>query len=715
MQPPANAYQPGTKLTVGSHKVSIIKYFSAGGFAHVYTCNIEPAFHNNTTACLKRVVVPNKTQLTLLRQEVDAMKRLRGNKHIVSYIDSHASRLNVPGPDSTQQYEVLLLMEYCLGKGLIDFMNTRLTHRLTEPEILLIMGQITTGVAMCHHLRPPLIHRDIKIENVLIDDNGTYKLCDFGSAVEYSPVPKNSREFQALSLDIMQHTTPQYRAPEMIELTRGFPIDDKLDIWALGVFLYKMCYYTTPFELPNQRTLQDLEQLILQSAATLRFPLHPQFTPRLQNIIRCCLREDPRRRPNALQLLQEVCVMQGIKQIPEVVPYSVRLQKQQALANVVSNGNSTSLQTAHETQKVTLSLRASKSPPDAFASIDKSKALTLGQKSKARPKLTVYQSSDPTSNGSTTSLHNLIKQHVSESKNEISNIRKSEDLDRGTLDFLRSKDENVKNQNTGGSIKDSIKNGLRRISTGGSIGQQRSGSFNYKRSSIASAKQLFSNSKNNSEENLRIPSGENPKRKSSIQRRMAALLQSDKKVPKSASGYGKYTDADDITAINRTDLSRNASSESISSADVLPPTHYEFEEKSHSVLEKVKAPVIVVQKDSSKVSAPKPSKYGHLNHKYDAPPPCPPSLSHSPMKGQSKSLVDAKISASLQNSVGSSKSPVGKSTLTVNKKPPPKPRKPLHLQTHEGDQRRLSVSSDVSLPDVDDLEKQFARRFPSYV
>lgn len=719
MQPPANAYLPGTKLTVGSHHVSIIKYISAGGFAHVYTCTIEPAFHNNTVACLKRVVVPNKTQLTLLRQEVDAMKRLRGNTHIVSYIDSHASRLNVPTPDSAQQYEVLLLMEYCLGKGLIDFMNTRLTHRLTEPEILSIMGQITTGVAMCHHLRPPLIHRDIKIENVLIDDNGTYKLCDFGSAVEYSPVPKNSQELHLLHLDIMQHTTPQYRAPEMIDLSRGFPIDDKLDIWALGVFLYKMCYYTTPFELPQQRTLQDLEQLILQSLTTLRFPSSPHFTPRLQNIIRCCLREDPRRRPNALQLLREVCLMQGIKQLPEVVPYSVRLQKTHAHTNVVSNGHTTGHQTAQETaQKVNPALRTSKSPPDAFASIDKSKVLSMGSKAKPRPKSAIYLSSGDLNNSdSSASLHNLIKQHVNESNNGISNIRKSEDLDRGTLDFLRSKDETVKNQNTGSSIKDSIKNGIRRISTGGSIGSQRSGSFNYKRSSMVSNKQLFTGSKNNSEENLRIPSGELPKRKSSIQRRMAALLKtSDKKPPKSASGYGKYTDTDDIVAINRTDLSRNASSESVSSADTQPPSLYEFDEKGASTTQEKTSksqppPVIVVQKDKAKVSAPKPFKYGHLTSKYDAPPPCPPSLSHSPnLKSRNGVTYTGKSPAGKELSVDPKVAP------HFGKKPPPKPKKPQHLKTTEdGDQRRLSVSSDVSLPDVDDLEKQFARRFPSYV
>ncbi|SGZ52042.1 CIC11C00000005385 [Sungouiella intermedia] len=716
--PPPNAFNPGTLLTVGSHQVSIIKYISSGGFAHVYTCTIDPPFHNNTTACLKRVVVPNKTQLTLLRQEVDAMKRLRGNTHVVSYIDSHASRLNVPAPEQPQQYEVLLLMEYCLRNGLIDFMNARLTHRLTEPEILSIMSQITTGVAMCHHLHPPLIHRDIKIENVLIDAKGTYKLCDFGSAVEYSGVPKTSQELQLLHQDIMQHTTPQYRAPEMIDLSRGFPIDDKLDIWALGVFLYKLCYYTTPFELPQQRTLQDLEQLILHSSTTLRFPHSPPFSPRLQNIIKCCLREDPRRRPNALQLLQEVCLMQGIKQVPEVIPYSVRLQKSQADMNVLNNGNSSGTQITQETQKVTLSLKATKSPPDAFASIDKSKVLSMGSTKstlKSRPKSAIYASEGVMKNSdSTTSLQDLIKQHVSESSNEISNIRKSEELDRGTLDFLRSKhDAHISSsQNTGGSIKSAIKNGLRRISTGGSIGPQRSGSFGQKRSNTHPVKQSYTGSRNVSDENLRVPSGEQPMRKQSIQRRMAALLKnSEKKPAKTASGYGKYTDTDDLLAINHTNLSANASAESLSSLDTQTPTYYEFGEKLTAVSSKgsvkklVSPPSIVIEKQVPSF-APKAAKYGKLSHKRDSPPLCPPSLSHTPGSKGLNSHTSRNLNKETKQ---------GNKEKTTSKKPPPKPKKPLHLQVHDSTDRRLSTSSDVSLPDLDDLEKQFSRRFPSYV
>lgn len=681
-QPPPNAFQPGKRLTVGSHRISILKYISEGGFAHVYTCKIDPPFHNNTTACLKRVVVPNKEQLTLLRQEVDAMKRLRGNGRIVSYIDSHALRL--PGNIEPQQYEVLLLMEYCSGNGLIDFMNTRLTNRLTEPEILQIVSDVTIGVGMCHHLSPPLLHRDIKIENVLIDHKGTYKLCDFGSAVGYSKVPKTALELHTLHVDIMHHTTPQYRAPEMLDLSRGFPIDDKLDVWALGCFLYKLCYYTTPFELPTQKTLQDLEQLILKCLATLRFPGSPQYSPRLQNVIRCCLREDPRRRPNAVQLLQEISLMQGKTEIPDVIPYSVKLVKPVLAEVPVSN----------------VPLKTSMSQ-DAFSTIDKSKALSMG-----RPKSTHVSELKRTSDSSA-SLHDLIKQHVSETNSELTQFRKSEDLDRGTLDFLRSKGDGVgSRQNTGGSLKASLKNGLRKISTGGSISAQRSGSLQVNKRST-SVKQLFTGGRKPSDsaepEYLRVPPTE-PK-KTSIQKRMSLLLSNkNKKAPKSALGYGKYTDQDDISAINFTDLSSSSSADSFVKGPS-PVETFEFSEdkltkrfeKPRTDALKIKAMSVppesnIVKPASNVVKAtvktavqpakPPLAKYGAKH--FDTPPPCPPSLS-------------------------------GASPLTSRKKaPPPKPKKPLHLKKHD-DQRRLSASSEVSVPDLDDLEKQFAKRFPSYV
>lgn len=116
-QPPGT-FLPNTKIRVGDHKVYIEKYLSEGGFAHVYVVRIPREGNKHEIAVLKRVAVPDKDHLANMRTEVETMKKLKGHKHIVTYFDSHASQL--PGGG----YEVFLLMEYCKGGGLIDFMNT---------------------------------------------------------------------------------------------------------------------------------------------------------------------------------------------------------------------------------------------------------------------------------------------------------------------------------------------------------------------------------------------------------------------------------------------------------------------------------------------------------------------------------------------------------------------------------------------------------------
>lgn len=128
-------------------------------------------------------------------------------------------------------------------------MNRRLRERLTEAEILTIFADVCEGVAAMHNLKPPLLHRDLKVENILQASPTSFKLCDFGSATIVNPKPPStSQEIQALEADLNRHTTLQYRAPEMVDPRLRRPVDEKSDVWALGVLLYKLCYYTTPFE-----------------------------------------------------------------------------------------------------------------------------------------------------------------------------------------------------------------------------------------------------------------------------------------------------------------------------------------------------------------------------------------------------------------------------------------------------------------------------------
>ncbi|KAF7503556.1 hypothetical protein GJ744_003629 [Endocarpon pusillum] len=312
---PLGTFAPGTKVQVGHHRVVIEKYLSEGGFAHVYVARLPKPVDGSNMAVLKRVAVPDKEHLANMRTEVETMKKLKGHRHIVRYIDSHASQLKGGG------YEVFLLMEYCSGGGLIDFMNTRLRNRLTEPEVLKIFSDVAEGVACMHYLRPPLLHRDLKVENVLISNSGsstTYKLCDFGSAAPPRPAASSAAEGRLIEDDIQRHTTLQYRSPEMIDVYRKQPIDEKSDVWALGVFLYKLCYYTTPFEEVGQMAILN---------ARFKYPAHPSFSDQLKMLIATMLKEDPARRPNIYQVLQQACSMQG-KENPIRDIYTTRSQSE---------------------------------------------------------------------------------------------------------------------------------------------------------------------------------------------------------------------------------------------------------------------------------------------------------------------------------------------------------------------------------------------------
>lgn len=284
--PMAQKLERGTVMAVGSHTVTVDRYISAGGFAQIYAVKIPE--NDSIELCLKRVIVQSKEGLNQLRGEVEVMQRLARTKNIVQYLDSNAQKL----PDG--QYEVLVLMELCT-QSLLDYMNAKLKTKLNEIEIVQIMGDVALAVYGMHQMK--LIHRDIKIENVLIDKKGKFKLCDFGSTCPVLRVPQTPQEFQMLHNDLMRQTTPQYRAPEMIDLYRGNPIDEKGDIWALGVFLYKLCYYTTPFE-----TVGELG--ILHSVYS--FPKFPIFSNGLKQLINLMLQENPQYRPNIYQVLMEL-------------------------------------------------------------------------------------------------------------------------------------------------------------------------------------------------------------------------------------------------------------------------------------------------------------------------------------------------------------------------------------------------------------------------
>ncbi|KAF9283950.1 hypothetical protein BGZ68_004984 [Mortierella alpina] len=296
--PPQGTIPPGTTIQLGKFTVLIDRYIAEGGFAHVYLATLTNG--GGFPVVVKRIAAPDKERLAIVNSEIETMKRLGKHKNIVEYMDSCMGKLEGGG------YEVLILMEYCGGGPVIDLMNRRLQHRLTEPEILKIFSNVCEAVAYMHYLDPPILHRDIKVENILLSNND-YKLCDFGSAttniLRGDNIPRNVKDIQLLEEEINNHTTLQYRAPEMLDLYMRRGINEKIDIWALGVLLYKLCFYTTPFEEQGQLAILNARYTI---------PDHPVFSQALIGLFQSMLKEDPKQRPNIYQVMQMTSALRGL-------------------------------------------------------------------------------------------------------------------------------------------------------------------------------------------------------------------------------------------------------------------------------------------------------------------------------------------------------------------------------------------------------------------
>ncbi|CDR38243.1 RHTO0S03e06612g1_1 [Rhodotorula toruloides] len=316
---PPGTLPPGTVVDVGEYRVTVDKFLSEGGFAHVYLATSSVPLPKGSPAAttkhvLKRMVVPDKRGVTEVGKEVEVMRQLKNHPKIVNMIE--ASVADLPGGvDGSKGYEIYILMEWCPGGGIIDMMNTRLQNRLTEGEILKIFSDVVEAVAHMHYQSPPLIHRDLKVENILLTPPQTYKLCDFGSTCKPLPrdkVPTSVEGIQKIELEINKTTTLQYRAPELVDVWGRKGFDEKIDIWALGVLLYKLCFYTTPFEEHGPLAILN---------AQYKFPPYPAYSSQIRALIASMLQERASQRPNIYQVHEMVCRLRGV---------SVRLENKYA-------------------------------------------------------------------------------------------------------------------------------------------------------------------------------------------------------------------------------------------------------------------------------------------------------------------------------------------------------------------------------------------------
>ena len=207
-----------------------------------------------------------------VQREIQFLASLKQMPNITRYYGSYL-----------QNTSLWIIMEYCAGGSLRSLLRP---GRIEEKYLGVILREILVALSFIH--KDNIIHRDIKAANVLISNDGSVKLCDFGVAAQLNQA-SNRRQTMA--------GTPYWMAPEVI--MEGVYYDTKADIWSLGITAYEMATGNPPY--------CEIEALRVMQLITKSKPPRLEgkgYSASLKEFIALCLDEDASERPSADDLLK---------------------------------------------------------------------------------------------------------------------------------------------------------------------------------------------------------------------------------------------------------------------------------------------------------------------------------------------------------------------------------------------------------------------------
>lgn len=219
------------------------KPIGEGAFAFVYKAKYTLKSTKFVFA-LKIMICMEAEQLEEAKKEINELKRL--NHDNILRLEGHLMRKNKKNQD-----EVLLLMPF-YRKGTIEgaifgaetryprcpFTSLRTVRR--------IFCNLVDAVDYMHSMG--VRHNDIKTGNLLLRDDMSVVLSDFGSVSALETVISSRKEALLIMEDAASHTTASIRAPELFDCPSNIRIDGKADVWSIGCTLYAILYSKTPFE-----------------------------------------------------------------------------------------------------------------------------------------------------------------------------------------------------------------------------------------------------------------------------------------------------------------------------------------------------------------------------------------------------------------------------------------------------------------------------------
>jgi serine/threonine protein kinase/Tfp pilus assembly protein PilF len=281
-----------TRGTTFAERYEIIEELGKGGMGRVYRVEDIKLKQEVALKLIKPEIAKDKKTIERFRNELKTARKIR-HKNVCGMYDL--------GEDQGTHY---ITMEYVRGEDLKRLI--RKIGQLSAGQAIPIAMQICEGLAEAHELG--FVHRDLKPQNVMVDEEGNARIMDFGIA--------RSLEAKGITGAGVMIGTPEYMSPEQVE---GKEIDQRSDIYSLGIILYEMVTGRVPFEGDTPFTIGVKHK---SEIPTNPKELNTQIPEDFNRVILRCLEKDQENRyRSAGELRAELETMEkGIPTTEKIVP-----------------------------------------------------------------------------------------------------------------------------------------------------------------------------------------------------------------------------------------------------------------------------------------------------------------------------------------------------------------------------------------------------------
>ena len=250
----------------------LVKQLGAGGFSEVWLA--EDTFTN--------VQVAIKIYAPATGLDSDGLELFR--KEFAGVFDMNHTNLLRPTHFASWEGKPFLILPLCKnGSAFKKYLNG--TERINEEQCWIMMHDVAAGLAYLHEKEPPIIHQDIKPDNILISDEGHYMITDFGiSSRIRSTIRRGASNGQTGG-------TLAYMAPERFS-KRPKPVMES-DVWSLGAMMFELMTGDAPFGNSGGALQKNGEPIP---------PIEGNYSKELKNLVYQCLTLEPEKRHSAKQI-----------------------------------------------------------------------------------------------------------------------------------------------------------------------------------------------------------------------------------------------------------------------------------------------------------------------------------------------------------------------------------------------------------------------------